>query len=423
MIDLESFKQADLICPVTVSAWGSVIGYLAWSKRRQCALFEYAQSHGEMRYQLSPFAMPRVPKHIYRPALPCHLVPPLFTDSLPGPFARYLVDSELLRRSPPQDRITPLDRLAWIGSRTTGVFEFSSSAFPQSAAQPALLDLPDLIGGYKAVASGDSPANDHLRDLVLFAGCGVTSDLPAFMVSTDESSSKVFIDQDVAIENQAHWLLSPSLSASSSETKSLQVAYSKLAEAAGIRIAKQRLIKVDGLSHSFTQRIDRDDAGNRVHLQSLSAIGRSRVSSSNLDTLKEHFGLLRSLRAVRADQLQLFRQILFAWAIQASPDSSQSIMVTLAKNGQWALAPANDFEDFAEYVASNAEPYAWQRQGFPELSYPQLIQLGREQIPRFKPEGVFDEVKSAMSQWHHIAEACGVPERLADAARKRFRAT
>ena len=116
---------------LTVTLWGKIIGYLGYAPgQNERATFEYSKEFVTSNIQLSPLVMPYPPMiHTFASISQgtFHGLPGIFADSLPDKFGNKLIDRFFAEQGLSSFDITALDRLAYIGKRSMGAFEYEPS--------------------------------------------------------------------------------------------------------------------------------------------------------------------------------------------------------------------------------------------------------------------------------------------------------
>jgi serine/threonine-protein kinase HipA len=130
---------------------GLFVGTLAEMDRR--IFFEYDAAFLRNPVWLSPFKLPPVPGLHEHRDLAFGPLFGLFDDSLPDGWGLLLMDRHFRKQGVPLETVSPLDRLAYLGTRTMGALTY----YPPHKAgyrHDAAFDLHDLARGAYAVLEG-----------------------------------------------------------------------------------------------------------------------------------------------------------------------------------------------------------------------------------------------------------------------------
>ena len=130
-----------------------LVGTLA--ERRQRVYFEYHADWLARGLELSPFTLPAgagLIEHTDRAFGP---LPGLFDDSLPDGWGLLLMDRHFRQLGIEPATISPLDRLAYLGTQTMGALTYHPPA-GRDDVEPAPLDLHDLARQALKVHSGQA---------------------------------------------------------------------------------------------------------------------------------------------------------------------------------------------------------------------------------------------------------------------------
>ena len=114
-----------------VKLWGMPVGYLSWDKKSDVAVFEYERKFLDRGLDIAPLTMsvnsPRSKKRIPWTGNKDKLymgLPPMIADSLHDKWGHSLFRAWLRANHIPAKKVSPVDHLSFIGSRTMGAFEY-----------------------------------------------------------------------------------------------------------------------------------------------------------------------------------------------------------------------------------------------------------------------------------------------------------
>ncbi len=185
----------------------------------------------------------------------------------------------------------------------------------------------------------------------------------------------------------------------------LEMAYSRMAAAAGIDMMPCRLIEVEGQAHFITRRFDRDGS-HKLHMQTLAAL------YPDADSYEKLMMICRKMRLPESTQEEVFRRMVFNILANNTDDHNKNFSFLMDEFGHWRLSPAYDLT------------FIFNTGGFlPERMHCLMIQgkllghtiedalaLARDNGIR-KAARIIEEVTSAISRFRSFAEECGVKQR------------
>ena len=155
---------------IEVRVWGKMVGAVALDPKLGYYAFEYEPKFIDSGIELAPLTMPLSAAH--QPFLFSDLpeatyrrLPALLADALPDDFGNSLIDSWMADQGIDKSRITPLDRLAYMGKRAMGALEFKPARGPTKSSSTAI-KLSQLIDSARSVLQGDI-GNDQLAKAAL----------------------------------------------------------------------------------------------------------------------------------------------------------------------------------------------------------------------------------------------------------------
>lgn len=382
--------------------WGDrrqAVGTLAEDGRR--VYFEYAAPFLSAPLPISPFKLPARPgliEHADRPFSPLFGV---FDDSLPDSWGILLMDRELRRRGLSPAGVSPLDRLAYIGTRAMGALTYH----PPSDAQPEPLDvdLGTLAREAERVLEGD--AGEVLPALRL-AGGSPGGARPKVLVGVRNDGRMISGVADLP-EGYRHFLVKFTTRQESPHAGAVEAAYARMAAEAGVDVPATRLFETsDGGRHFGVERFDRRD-GRRLHMHSLGGL----LHASHRVASMDYEGFLRTTLVLTRDQRQVeeaFRRMAFNVVAHNRDDHVKNFSFLMDRDGVWRLAPAYDLT-FAEGpgrqhtmdVAGEAD-----RPGDHDM----LRVAERCGIDPDTARDIIARVRDTVDQWPRFAKETGVPD-------------
>ena len=392
--------------------WGgqqTVVGTLAEQGRG--VYFEYAASFLESPLPVSPFKLrvrPGLFEHVDREFAPVFGV---FDDSLPDSWGHLLMDREFRRQGRSLAEISPLDRLAYIGTHGMGALTYHPPL--QDAQEPLPVELDVLAREVDRVLEGS--AEDVLPALRL-AGGSPGGARPKVLVGVRDDGRMISGAPDLPPEYR-HFIVKFTAGADGPHAGAVEAAYARMAEEAGLQVPPTRLFETpDGGRYFGAERFDRR-GGGRLHMHSLGGLWQASHRVSSMD----YEGFLRTTLALTRDQRQLeeaFRRMAFNVAAHNRDDHVKNFSFLMGRDGVWTLAPAYDLT-FSEGpgrqhtmdVAGEAE-----RPGDRDM----LRVAERCDVDPRKARAIIARVREAVDQWPRFAGEAGVPDGTAREIRRRL---
>ena len=337
---------------VEVRIWGQTVG--AVSVIRGGFGFQYTPSWKRTGIELSPLRMPLGSKTVvFRfPGLSpdtFYGLPPMIADALPDRFGNSVIDAWLASEGIDRREITPLDRLAYMGSRGMGALEFVPDRRPNTPA-PTAVDLALLIEAARSVIVGSlSDDHDSAQALahIISVGTSAGGARAKAVVNINEVTKEIRPGHDLPVEGERSWVLKfdgvgadHQLGQSQKYTR-IEYAYSLMARAAGIDMPDTRLIHENGRSHFLSERFDREP-GRRVHMQSLCGLDAVDFNRQRTNDYAQLFTAAESLGLGEIERTQIFTRMAFNVAAANHDDHSKNHSFLLRQGGRWELAPAYD---------------------------------------------------------------------------------
>ncbi|HEX8390815.1 MAG TPA: type II toxin-antitoxin system HipA family toxin [Longimicrobium sp.] len=383
--------------------WGdqqTVVGSLAMRSGR--VYFEYADAFRAAPLPISPFKLPVRPgvfEHTDREFAP---VFGAFDDSLPDSWGLLLMDREFKRQGRSLATVSPLDRLAYIGTRGMGALTYHPSS-AEAEGVGGDLDLAVLAREAERVLEGD--AADVLPALSL-AGGSPGGARPKVLVGVRDDGRMMAGTSELP-PGYTHYLVKFGSRQDGPHAGSVEAAYAMMAAAAGLEVPRTRLFEsAEGDRWFGAERFDRS-GGSRLHMHSLGGLWHASHRVSSMD----YEGLLRTTLALTSDQRQMeeaFRRMAFNVVAHNRDDHVKNFSFLMGPDGTWRLAPAYDLV-FSEGpgrqhtmdVAGEAE-----RPGDRHM----LRVAETCGVDLRHAREVIGEVRESVDRWPQFAREAGVPQ-------------
>lgn len=376
------------------------VGRLAEADRR--IYFEYDVAFLQHPLQLSPFKFPvqaGAIEHRDRDFAP---LPGVFDDSLPDGWGRLLMDRYFQQQRLDPRRVSVLDRLLWLGTRTLGALTYHP-ANPSDPARP--LDLNQMLQQATQVHAGE--AAEVLTQLVR-AGGSPGGARPKVLVGL--RGEEVISGEDDLPLGYEHWLVKFAARHELADAGPLEQAYALMARAAGIELPPTRLIALGPRRRCFAvQRFDRLPGNRRLHMHSLASLLHADFRVPSLD----YADLLRVTQALTRDHRELlraFRLMLFNVAAHNRDDHGRNFAFLMDATGAWRLAPAYDVVFSHGPGGEHSTSIAGEGRQ-PGLAQVQTLARQFGVRPRELDE-LREAVNAAISRWAECAEAAACGRRV-----------
>ena len=376
------------------------VGQLALAQRR--LLFEFAPSFLKDGLPLSPFTLPVKTGVHEEKKYTFEGLHGVFNDSLPDGWGRLLLDRAMEGVGVRRDQLTPLDRLAFVGSAAMGALTYEPAA---ASGEPvaSTVDLLRLAEASRQVLAGDSAA--VVAELLELGGSSGGA-RPKVFVDYHPERDALAVGSSVPQPGYLPLLVKFAARSDPEDVGAVEYAYAAMARAAGIRVSPTWLLRPSPSHPGFfgTRRFDRDDE-HRVHVHSLSGLlhASHRFPSTNYETL---LNVTRRLTRDQRSVESVFRRMVFNVAAHNRDDHSKNFAFQMSAAGEWSPTPAYDLT-FSEGPGGTH----WMALGG-ECKAPgrgHLLATARGAgVPEKAALAALDEVRAAVARWEAFASAAGV---------------
>lgn len=393
-----------------VNLWGREIGRLVWdaARRRSYFMFNAELKDGlpDVAPVLSPIRSRNFLLPIYGDDRPIYQgLPPFIADSLPDSWGNTLFEKWVKDNKIPRNRITPLYKLMFIGSRGMGALEYepcaTELAYNHSVNVKALYDLSLKVLEDRTDAVMD--VNEELTMQALLAvGTSAGGRQMKAIIAINDATGEIRSGQTDCPEGFDYYILK--FGDASMPIAEIEMAYYKMASAAGVVMEKCRLLPVEGVNHFITKRFDRAE-GRKIYVQTLAAINPEAGSYEDL------LATCRELMVSEAEIEQVFVRMAFNVLANNTDDHNKNFSFLLDDKGKWHIAPAYDltFVFNTRGTGPNIERRLSICGKTADITKADLLDFARQNDVR-NAVALIDRVAEGIRHFDVLADECGVPQ-------------
>jgi serine/threonine-protein kinase HipA len=389
-----------------------------------------------MGIQLAPMMMPLADEVYSFPTLNKETfkgLPGLLADSLPDRFGNDLINQWLAEAGRTPESFNSVERLCYVGTRGMGALEFHP-AIDKVSSDTLSLNIEELVKLSSKVLTlkekqqfeltfEDTASNIDGLNKILAVGTSAGGARAKAIIAWNEHSNHVRSGQIDAGDGYTYWLLKFD-GVSNNKDKELadakgygrvEYAYHLMAVDAGIEMTKCRLMEENGRAHFMTQRFDRSDDGQKLHMQTLCALGHHDFNSPGATSYEQAFLVCHQLGLGMAAKEQLFSRMVFNVLAYNRDDHSKQISFLMDKAGRWQLSPAYDmtyaFNPNGEFTNSHQMTVNRKRKDISDEDF--LAVAKRQGLKLSAAKRLIERVKTTTEQWSRYAHIAAVDEQKA----------
>lgn len=374
-----------------------LVGELAESGRK--IYFEYNPEFLNDPLWLSPFKLPPEPglhEHCDRSFGP---LLGLFDDSLPDGWGLLLMDRYFRKKGIPPETLSPLDRLAYMGTRTMGALTYHPPTQTDDS-QDAALDLHNLAQEAYGVLEG---AATELLPTLRIAGGSPGGARPKIVIGL--KGDRMISGADTLPDGYTGWIVKFPAKQASIDDGRIEYAYSLMARAAGLNMPPACLFTTTEDDAFFgVQRFDRI-RNRRLHMQTFGNLIHSNFRIPGCD-YEQLMKITRVLTKNQMDVESAFRLMVFNLFAHNRDDHVKNVAFLLDESNEWRLAPAYDLT-FAHGPGGEHTMTIAGEGRAPGRAHILRV-AGGAGISKNQADEIIDEVASAVSKWQRFAAEAGV---------------
>lgn len=377
------------------------VGTLAWAEDKRLSAFQYDPAFLARGLALSPFRLPAGQGVHWAPPAPFEGLHGVFADSLPDGWGRLLVDRHMAALGHSPAKLSPLDRLALVGTRGMGALCYLPERTLAGPVQPA--DLDWFARQAWAIEGGQSGSVEAL----LRANGGSAGARPKILVLRHSETGAIRPDygQKPAPREEA-WLVKLPSRLDPKDAGRVEYAYALMAAAAGIVVPPVLLLPgTAGQAYFAVRRFDRFP---RAHVHTLAGLVHADFRAPSLDyddLLKVTSALTRDVGQVQ----ETFRRMVFNVLVGNRDDHAKNHAFTMADDGRWSLTPAYDLTLSGGPSGQHNLTVAGEGRAPGPAQFAQVAQ--RASLGRAMAIRMTELVRAGLATWPQAAAAAGLSRR------------
>ena len=386
-----------------VNLWGKEIGRLVWESATRRIYFMYNPNLSNIP-DIAPLLSSSKNRNnllpIYGDDRPIYQgLPPFIADSLPDSWGNTLFDKWIKDSKISRNKITPLYKLTFIGTRGMGALEYEPYVTDLNHIKridiKSLYDLATkILEDREGIALND---NEELTLQALLAvGTSAGGRQMKAIIAVNEGTGEIRSGQTGGLEGFNYYILK--FGDKSMPIAEIETAFYNMAKQSGIEIEDCRLFPVEGVNHFLTRRFDRKE-GKKIHVQTLAAMNPEARSYEGL------IATCRELSLPESTIEEIYRRMVFNVMANNTDDHNKNFSFLLEEDGKWELAPAYDVTFI--FNTNGTGPNIDRRLSIggktAEISKEDLLEFARQ-----------NDIKNAKAIINRVAEAIGTFENYAE---------
>ena len=312
------------------------VGQLADNKGS--IIFEYDDDFMHTGLELSPFNLPLNKKlHVDAGRPEFFRLPGLFYDALPDGWGLLVMDRALRNAGVEPDRMSPLTRLAYMGTRSMGALRFEPEQMFFAAEQHKPLDLLHLAEESEKILKGSTET--LLKDIIVAGGSPGGARPKALIGLNTDDNTAIHGAYDIPAEYEHYVVKFRGLSEPNS-MGAVEYVYSIMARNAGITMPETRLLQCGNERFFAVKRFDRE-GNNKIHMHTLGGLLLAdfrKPEAEYLHLLKVAMHLTKNFQAVQ----EAYRRMVFNVLAYNRDDHVKNFSFIMDATGRWQLSPAYD---------------------------------------------------------------------------------
>jgi serine/threonine-protein kinase HipA len=261
-------------------------------------------------------------------------LPGLVADALPDGWGMFIMDRLFRKMGRTPARLSPLERLAFIGDRAMGALVFEPSEEDTLPDE----DVELLTLAKEARGAAVDGSLDVLRHLAAIGGSPHGAQ-PKVLVNYDRSGARMSTGESGA---GAPWLIKFQAAKEHKEVCAIEALFGTMARQCGLDMPDTEYFELDSRLAAFgIARFDRD-AGQRVPTHTLAGAMNANFRIPSSVDYTTFLRLTRFLTHDEREVLKAYGRCVFNVVFNNRDDHAKNFSFRLARDGGWRLSPAYD---------------------------------------------------------------------------------
>lgn len=404
-----------MVKQLDVMLWGQRVGTLiAPVDRRGRTLFYFDKEFTRHGYDIAPLRAPLASVAVQN-GLPVYGeqermysgLPSFIADSLPDNWGDKVFAQWLKAKGIRAREVSALDRLAYIGRRGMGAFEFCPPMAHdlEKSFSVEVSQLYELAQSALRQAEAFHSAIDLPINSLMSVGTSAGGRRPKAIINYNMATGECYSGQTAAPAAGFTPMIIKFDERGDVPTTAIEYSFYLMAVDAHMRMMPCSLLHIGDCSHFLTERFDRTARG-KIHVQTLAAMCPEATSYEDLLTAAQR------LDVAQTELQQIFMQMVMNVACGNVDDHSKNFSFTMGRDSKWHVAPAYDFT-FA--VDVNAPHYVNRHclsvNGKVEEITAEDLRQVCQQYHLIHVDNIIEQVLEVSARYRHYAQVAGVPER------------
>ena len=361
--------------------------------------FKYNSDFLKTGLNLSPIKLPFSGDIVSADKQPFDGLFGVFNDSLPDGWGRLLLDRSLSVKGIDSARITPLDRLAYVGSQGMGALIYRPEIKPEKTTE-FISEMDILASEMNHILQGAS--SEIIEELFILGGSSGGA-RPKIFAAYNPVTDDLLHGVNNIPEGYEEWIIKFPSSSDNREIANIEFAYHKMAQLAGIEMSECLLFKgKSGQVYFGTKRFDRV-AGKRLHTHTASGLMHDNFRMSTMDYGHLMDCAFRLEKHVKAYE-KVFRLATFNVYSHNRDDHSKNFSFLMNAKGEWQFAPAYDLTFSYSGYGLHSTMIAGESKNPGRKELMKLATL----FGLKNADSIIEKVQEAVSQWGAIASEYGI---------------
>ncbi len=416
----------------TIKIWDQIVGYVAWSENDEIGNFEFEPKFSTLNLDIAPIMMPinqsrgRVYSFIENSGANSTFrgLPGLLADMLPDKYGNALINAWLATEG--KVNLTPIETLCFIGKRGMGALEIEP-LLREEAKRAGKIELNNLVSiankildtRIQFVVDLSHDEQSSLSD-ILKIGTSAGGARAKAIIAYNEKTKEVRSGQVKAPKGFTYWILkfdgvTDSQFGVSNGYGRVEMAYHLMAKDAGIEMTECQLLEENDRAHFMTRRFDRNENGDKIHMQSFCAMRHFDFNMVGYFAYEQLFETMRMLGLPYPEAEQMFSRMVFNVVARNCDDHTKNFAFLMDQTGKWKLSPAFDichaYRPNSPWVNSQSLTVNGKREN---ITKDDFLAVGKQMNIK-KAKQIVTKINETISNWNNYADEVKVDTRLRDA--------
>lgn len=322
-----------------VTLHDQTVGYLV--EDNSTIYFEYDELFKNKHIEISPLKLHTQKTKIYtnHDDRYFNMLAGVFSDSLPDRFGNLIIDNYYESRGKSKEKLSLLQRLAYVGSSAMGALEYIPAVFTDELKEA--LEIKHLVNEAREILQGD--ITTALPEIMEAGGSAGGARAKA-IIQWNKTSDDIISGRATPKKGYEQYIIKfdgTTESKKSEEYTKIEYIYMSIASLAGLDVAKVKLKQDRDYAHLLVKRFDRVE-DKKIHIHSLCGMTHTDFNISGIFSYEQYLQTVKLVTKNHESVINAYSHMVFNIISSNQDDHTKNFSFMMNRYGEWDISPIYD---------------------------------------------------------------------------------